>query len=95
MKMQAQNLSEYILVLDEIQKIDNWSEIVKKEWDLDTWNNVNLKIFLCGSSRLLLQQRLTESLAGRFERINVFHWSFKEMQDAFGWNLQQYIYSVV
>jgi len=91
-KMKVQNLSEYLLVFDEIQKIDNWSEAVKKEWDSDSWNNLNLKVFLCGSSRLLLQQGLTESLAGRFERINVFHWSFKEMQDAFGWNLQQYIY---
>ena len=92
MKMNAQGFSEYLLVFDEIQKIDNWSEVVKKEWDADTWNNLNIKVFLCGSSRLLLQQGLTESLAGRFERINVFHWTFKEMQNAFGWNLQQYIY---
>jgi len=92
MKMKTQSFSEYLLVFDEIQKIENWSEVVKKEWDTDSWNNVNLKIFLCGSSRLLLQQGLTESLAGRFEQINIFHWSLKEMQDAFGWNLQQYIY---
>jgi len=91
-RMKVQNLSEYLLVFDEIQKIDNWSEAVKKEWDSDNWNNLNIKVFLCGSSRLLLQQGLTESLAGRFERINIFHWSFEEMQDAFGWNLRQYIY---
>ena len=91
-KMKTQNHSEYLLVFDEIQKIENWSEVVKKEWDSDSWNNLNIKVFLCGSSRLLLQQGLTESLAGRFERINIFHWTYKEMQDAFGWNLQQYIY---
>lgn len=27
---------EHILVIDEIQKITNWSEVVKKEWDRDT-----------------------------------------------------------
>ncbi|MDL2228035.1 ATP-binding protein [Odoribacter sp. OttesenSCG-928-L07] len=92
MKMKTQNLSDYLLVFDEIQKIDNWSEIVKKEWDSDSWNNINIKLFLCGSSRMLLQQGLTESLTGRFELINISHWSFKEMQEAFGWNVQQYIY---
>lgn len=92
MKTKVQNFSEFVLVFDEVQKIDNWSEAVKKEWDADSWNNLNIKVFLCGSSRLLLQQGLTESLAGRFERINIFHWSFAEMQKAFGWNLQQYVY---
>lgn len=84
--------SEHILVIDEIQKIDNWSEVVKKEWDRDTREKRNLKILLLGSSRLLLQQGLTESLAGRFELIRMGHWSFREMKEAFGWTLDQYIY---
>lgn len=83
---------EHILVIDEIQKIDNWSEVVKKEWDRDTREKRKLKVLLLGSSRLLLQQGLTESLAGRFELIRMGHWSFREMQDAFGWTLDQYIY---
>lgn len=83
---------EHILVIDEIQKIDNWSEVVKKEWDRDTREKRKLKVLLLGSSRLLLQQGLTESLAGRFELIRMGHWSFREMQEAFGWTLDQYIY---
>ena len=83
---------EFLLVIDEIQKIDNWSEIVKLLWDSDTRNKLNLKVILLGSSRLLLQQGLTESLAGRFESTYMGHWSFDEMYQAFGWNVNQYIW---
>lgn len=83
---------EHILVIDEIQKITNWSEVVKKEWDRDTREKRNLKVLLLGSSRLLLQQGLTESLAGRFELIRMGHWSYREMKEAFDWTLDQYIY---
>lgn len=83
---------EYLLVIDEIQKIRNWSEAVKREWDLDSFNDVNIKVVLLGSSRLLLKSGLTESLAGRFEMIRLGHWSYQEMHDAFGWSVDQYIY---
>jgi predicted AAA+ superfamily ATPase len=83
---------EALLVIDEIQKIANWSAIVKKLYDEDTKNKTNLKVVLLGSSPLLIQQGLTESLAGRFEVIYVGHWSFFEMQEAFGFTLDQYIY---
>ena len=83
---------QHLLVIDEVQKIDNWSEQVKREWDEDTRKNLNLKVILLGSSRLLLKKGLTESLAGRFELIRLGHWSFQEMYDAFGVTLEQYIY---
>ncbi|MDR2919441.1 MAG: ATP-binding protein [Tannerella sp.] len=92
LKMKASGTSEYLLVIDEIQKIDNWSEIVKQQWDKDTRENVNIKVILLGSSRLLIQKGLTESLAGRFETLYLGHWSYPEMQEAFGWNIQQYVY---
>lgn len=83
---------EFLLVIDEIQKIDNWSEAVKKEWDADTWEERNLKVIILGSSPLLIQKGLTESLAGRFESVYLPHWSFPEMRDAFGWSVLQYIW---
>ncbi len=83
---------DFLLVIDEIQKIDNWSEAVKKEWDVDTYEGRELKVIILGSSRLLIQQGLTESLAGRFETTYVTHWSYSEMQQAFGWSLNQYIW---
>ena len=83
---------EFLLVIDEIQKIANWSEAVKREWDEDTRKGVNLKVVLLGSSRLLLKKGLTESLAGRYELIRLGHWSYQEMRDAFGFTLDEYVY---
>lgn len=83
---------EHLLVIDEIQKIENWSEVVKRLWDEDTRNNLNLKVVLLGSSRLLVQKGLTESLAGRFESIYVGHWSYEEMHKAFGWSEEQFVW---
>ena len=90
-EMDYRKEQEHILVIDEIQKISNWSETVKKEWDRDSRERRNLKALLLGSSRLLLQKGLTESLAGRFELIRMGHWTFTEMKEAFGWSLDQYI----
>jgi len=81
-----------IIVLDEIQKVTGWSEVIKKLWDEDTAARTNLKALILGSAPLLIQHGLTESLAGRFELVPLSHWSFSEMRDAFGWNLDQYIY---
>lgn len=92
LRMKVSGAPEYLLVIDEIQKIDNWSEVVKQQWDKDTRENVNIKVILLGSSRLLIQKGLTESLAGRFETFYLGHWSFAEMTAAFGWPVEQYIY---
>lgn len=92
MTMALRGIEEYLLVIDEVQKIENWSEVVKREWDTDTRARLNLKVVLLGSSRLLLKKGLTESLAGRYELIRMPHWSFREMHDAFGLSLDEYIY---
>ena len=81
-----------LLVLDEVQKVSDWSTVVKLLWDADTHAGLPLKVVLLGSAPLLIQRGLTESLAGRFEVIAVPHWSFAEMREAFGWNLEQYIF---
>ena len=90
--MRFNGYNEAVLAIDEIHKINNWSEQVKREWDADTFNDLGIKVVLLGSSRLLLKKGLTESLAGRFEIIPMGHWSFAEMQEAFGWDINQYIY---
>lgn len=92
LRLKASEATEFLLVIDEIQKIENWSEIVKQQWDKDTREDINIKVILLGSSRLLIQKGLTESLAGRFETLYLGHWSYTEMQEAFGWSLDQYIY---
>ena len=81
-----------LLIVDEIQKVANWSEAVKRQWDEDTRHQVPLKVVLLGSSRLLLQQGLTESLAGRFETLYMGHWTFTEMRDAFGTEASPFVW---
>jgi len=78
--------------MDEIQKVPGWSGIVKGLWDADTAGGTQVKVVLLGSSPLLVQQGLNESLAGRFELIRVTHWSLDEMRDAFGFSPEKYIY---
>ena len=82
----------FVLVLDEIQKIRGWSEAVKGLWDADPDRECPLHIVILGSAPLLMQAGLSESLAGRFEPVRVTHWSFPEMSDAFGFDLEQYVF---
>jgi hypothetical protein len=81
-----------ILVLDEVQKAPGWPEAVKRLWDEDTRARRTLKVVLLGSAPLLVQQGLTESLAGRFEILRLPHWSLPEMRAAFGFATEQYLY---
>ncbi|MCY4176729.1 MAG: ATP-binding protein [Acidimicrobiaceae bacterium] len=82
----------FVLVLDEIQKIRGWSEAVKGLWDSDPDRNCPLHVVILGSAPLLMQAGLSESLAGRFETVRFTHWSFLEMADAFGIDLEQYLF---
>ena len=83
---------EALLVLDEIQKALGWSETLKRLWDEDTLQGLPLKVVLLGSSPLLLQKGLSESLAGRFEVLHLPHWTLYEMERAFGYTLPEYLY---
>jgi len=83
---------ETLLILDEIQKIPRWSEVVKKMFDEDKRRRRLLRVVLLGSSSLLMQKGLTESLAGRFEIHRHNHWSFSECKDYFKLKFEEYIY---
>ncbi|MCJ7715733.1 MAG: AAA family ATPase, partial [Anaerolineales bacterium] len=90
--IQRSGQKEAILIIDEVQKIENWSEEVKRLWDEDTLRKINLKVVLLGSSRLLLQKGLSESLAGRYESIYMGHWSFDEINSAFSFTPEQFVW---
>lgn len=81
-----------VLILDEIQKIANWSEVIKRLWDEDTRGRVPLQVVLLGSAPAMMFRGLGESLAGRFELTPLPHWNLGEMREAFGWSLEQYLY---
>lgn len=82
----------FVLAIDEIQKIPHWSETVKGLWDEDRAHGLGMHVVLLGSSPLLVQRGLSESLMGRFELIRLGHWSYPEMHAAFGLSLDEYIY---
>ncbi|MEZ4686868.1 MAG: ATP-binding protein [Bacteroidia bacterium] len=92
LQMDSRESNDFLLIIDEIQQVHNWSAEVKKQWDKDSWGERNLKVILLGSSSLLIQKGLTESLAGRFERIGMSHWSFAEMEEAFGFSPEEYVW---
>lgn len=81
-----------LLILDEVQKIPQWSSVVKGLWDEDTRKKRQVKVVLLGSAPMLIGRGLAESLAGRFENLHLPHWSFPEMKQAFGWGLKQYLF---
>lgn len=81
-----------ILVVDEVHKLPDWSETVKRLWDEDTAKRRRLHVVLLGSAPLLIRHGLTESLAGRFEVIHLPHWSFPEMREAFGFTLDEFVF---
>ena len=92
LKQKQAESQSFLLVIDEIQKIKQWSRGVKNQWDKDSRHQLAIKVILLGSSRLLLEEGLTESLTGRFERVFMTHWSFLEMQAAFGLSLEEFIW---
>jgi uncharacterized protein len=80
-----------LLILDEVQKVRGWSETIKLLWD-GRLSGPEIRVLILGSSSLLMQEGLTESLAGRFFLHRCTHWGYKECREAFGWSLEQWIY---
>ena len=68
------NNQKYIFLFDEIQKIKNWDEQIKRIYDLHT----NFKIIISGSESLFIRKKSKESLAGRMFEFKVELLSFKE-----------------
>ncbi len=88
----AKSSNGFVLILDEIEQIPDWSRTVKGLWDGDRRARVPLRVVILGSANFLLQAGLSESLAGRFEPLRFTHWSFREMSEAFGFDIDQYVF---
>lgn len=85
--------SELILALDEIQKVENGSETVKKIWDEQHIrpDRAKIRLILTGSSSLYLQKGLSESLTGRYQMHRVTHWDDAESLSSYGLTLEEYL----
>ncbi|MBW2600838.1 MAG: ATP-binding protein [Deltaproteobacteria bacterium] len=86
------NRSEVLLILDEVQKVYGWSEVIKELWDKECRKNAGVQVIILGSSSLLIQKGVSESLAGRFFLFRCTHWSLKEMEQAFSWDIDRWLY---
>ena len=76
------------LIIDEVQKIRGWAEIVKRLWDQ---RKGSIKLLLSGSAAVSIEKELKESLAGRYELIRADHWNYSEAKEVFGMKLNEYI----
>ncbi len=65
---------KFIIVFDEIQKLNNWSEQIKVIYDLYP----NIKFIISGSESLFIRRKSKESLAGRIFEFRIEPLSFKE-----------------
>lgn len=73
-----------ILLLDEVQHFAEWSGRLKGEWDLLRRRRLPIHVVVTGSSALRVGQGSRESLAGRFERVSLSHWSARALAETFG-----------
>jgi len=80
-----------LLILDELQKVRGWSETLKLLWDNRAVGS-EIRVLILGSSALLMQDGLTESLSGRFFLHRCTHWGYPECSAAFGLSFEQWIY---
>ncbi|MDD4975621.1 MAG: ATP-binding protein, partial [Bacteriovorax sp.] len=80
-----------ILVIDEIQKCENWSAVIKKFWDEDKRKKITFTCIILGSSSLEIQKGLTESLTGRFQLHKAYHWNYEESDKGYGLTFKEYL----
>jgi hypothetical protein len=64
-----------VILIDEIQHIAAWAAHIKGQYDRIKRKKLPIHIVATGSSALLLGAGSRESLAGRFERLTLSHWS--------------------
>ncbi|MFG1493957.1 ATP-binding protein [Halobacteriovorax sp. ZH4_bin.1] len=72
----AINAGVELLIIDEIQKVENWAEALKELWEYR--EKGTMRVVVLGSSSLDLHRGLSESLAGRFYLHHFNHWSYPE-----------------
>ncbi len=92
LKREGRKHCDVLLILDEVQKVKGWSEVIKALWDEAIREKARIQVIILGSSSLLIQKGLSESLAGRFFLYRCAHWGLHEMEKAFSWDLDQWLF---
>ncbi|MBI5363007.1 MAG: ATP-binding protein [Planctomycetes bacterium] len=72
-----------VVLVDEVQSLPDWARRLKAEWDRLRRKKLHVSIVATGSSALRLATGSRESLAGRFERITLSHWTAGALAQTF------------
>jgi predicted AAA+ superfamily ATPase len=72
-----------VLLLDEIHHLSDWAKRLKGYWDRQHRRRTPIHVVATGSSALRVTTGSRESLAGRFERMVLSHWSAASLASAF------------
>jgi predicted AAA+ superfamily ATPase len=71
------------IFLDEVHHLSDWAGRLKAEWDRLHRDGTPVHVIASGSAALRLTWGSKESLAGRFERLVLGHWSAVDLAGAF------------
>ncbi|NOY94258.1 MAG: ATP-binding protein [Deltaproteobacteria bacterium] len=91
----AKNQGRSVVLLDEVQRVADWSSRLKSEWDRIRRKRLPVHVVATGSSALQLAGGSRESLAGRFENMTLVHWSAAALVDVFGLSAEEAVEEVV
>jgi len=83
------------VLLDEVQHLTDWSSRLKARYDELRRLGSPVRIVATGSSALRLGLGTRESLAGRFERLTLAHWSAAALAEAFDLSPEEAVSRVV
>jgi hypothetical protein len=72
-----------VVLLDEVHLLPDWAARLKGQWDRIRRRRLPINVVATGSSSLRLARGPRESLAGRFERATLTHWSAQDLVDVF------------
>lgn len=72
-----------VILLDEAHLLHDWAARLKGEWDRLRRGPVAVHVVASGSSALRIAAGSRDSLAGRFERITLTHWSASSLAEVF------------
>jgi len=84
-----------VLLLDEIQHLPDWASRLKGEWDRLRRRRIRVQVVATGSSALHLGRGSGETLAGRFERLVLSHWSARALAETFRVSPEEAVRTVV
>jgi uncharacterized protein len=73
-----------LVLLDEVHLVRDWAARLKGEWDRFRRRKLAVHVVATGSAALQLGAGSRESLAGRFERITLTHWTARSLAGVFG-----------